>query len=80
MELIVMDEHNTKMQTIVIMGLINRFKHQLEEGNAVTLQSYSLGEIQPMFRMVNKALRLIFLLNIEVETCLDFNGSYHGFA
>ncbi|GJX72510.1 hypothetical protein Tco_0309681 [Tanacetum coccineum] len=47
MELIVMDEHNTKMQATVRMGLINRFKHQLEE---------------------------------EVETCPNFNGSYHGFA
>ncbi|GJU47390.1 replication protein A 70 kDa DNA-binding subunit B [Tanacetum coccineum] len=30
--------------------------------------------------MVNKALRLSFLSNTEVETCPDFNGSYHGFA
>ncbi|GJY78354.1 replication protein A 70 kDa DNA-binding subunit B [Tanacetum coccineum] len=80
MELIVMDEHNTKMRATVGMGLINRFKHRLEEGNAVTLQRYSLGEIQPKFRMVNKALRLSFLSNTKVETCPDFSGSYHGFA
>ncbi|GJR33831.1 probable polygalacturonase [Tanacetum coccineum] len=73
MKLIVMDEHAT-----VRMGLINRFKNQLEEGNSVTLQTYSLGEIQPKFRMVNKALCLSFLSNIEVETCPDSNGSYHG--
>ncbi|GKB70017.1 replication protein A 70 kDa DNA-binding subunit B, partial [Tanacetum coccineum] len=41
---------------------------------------YSLGEIQPKFRMANKALRLSFLSNTKVETCSDFNGSYHGFA
>nr|GEZ48001.1 replication protein A 70 kDa DNA-binding subunit B [Tanacetum cinerariifolium] len=80
MELIVKDEHNTKPQTTVRMGLIIRFKHRLKEGNAVTLQRYSLGEIQPKFRMVNKAVRLSFLSNTKVETCPDFSGSYHGFA
>ncbi|GKC63870.1 replication protein A 70 kDa DNA-binding subunit B, partial [Tanacetum coccineum] len=75
MELIIMDEHNTKMQATVRMRLINRFRHQLEEGNAVILQRYSVGEIQPKFRMVNKALRLSFLSKTEVETCSDFNGS-----
>ncbi|GKD90387.1 replication protein A 70 kDa DNA-binding subunit B [Tanacetum coccineum] len=58
MELIVMDDHAT----------VNPFKHQLEEGNATTLQRYSLEEIQPKFRMVNKALRLSFLSNTKVET------------
>ncbi|GKC24429.1 replication protein A 70 kDa DNA-binding subunit B [Tanacetum coccineum] len=33
MELIVMDEHNTKMQATARMGLINRFKHQLGKSN-----------------------------------------------
>ncbi|GJZ06892.1 replication protein A 70 kDa DNA-binding subunit B [Tanacetum coccineum] len=79
MEMIVMDEHNTKLQATVRMEKINRFKHQLEEGNAVTHQRYSLGEIQPKFRMVNNAMGLSFLSNTEVETCPDFNGSYHGF-
>ena len=62
------------------MEKINRFKHQLKEGNAVTLQRYSLGEIQPRFRMVNNAMRLSFLSNTEVEPCPYFNGSYHGFV
>ncbi|GKE40758.1 replication protein A 70 kDa DNA-binding subunit B [Tanacetum coccineum] len=75
MELIIMDEHAT-----VRIGFINQFRHQLEEGNAVTFQRYSLGENQPKFCMLNKALRLSFLSNTKVETCSDFNGSYHGFA
>ena len=33
------------MQAIVRMALVNRVKHQLEEGNVVTLQRYNLGEI-----------------------------------
>ncbi|GJU01089.1 replication protein A 70 kDa DNA-binding subunit B [Tanacetum coccineum] len=73
MELIVMDEHNTKMQATVRMGLINRFKHQLEGGNAVTLERYSLGEIQPKFRMVNNALRLSFLSNTKAEKCPEID-------
>nr|GEZ30976.1 nucleic acid-binding, OB-fold protein [Tanacetum cinerariifolium] len=68
------------MQATVTMGLINRFRNLLEEGNAVTLQIYSLAENQPKYRMVNKAMHLTFLSYTEVETCSDFNGSYHGFA
>nr|GEV44474.1 hypothetical protein [Tanacetum cinerariifolium] len=65
---------------IVRMEKINPFKHQLEEGNAVTHQRYSLGEIQLKFCMVNYAMRLSFLSNTKVETCPYFNGSYHGFV
>nr|GEU99897.1 nucleic acid-binding, OB-fold protein [Tanacetum cinerariifolium] len=70
---------NTKMQASVRSGLVNQFKYRLEEGKAVTLQRYSLGEIQPKYRMVNKALRLSFLSSTEVEVCNDFTGSLYGF-
>ncbi|GJZ11299.1 replication protein A 70 kDa DNA-binding subunit B [Tanacetum coccineum] len=74
-----MDEHNTKLQASVRPGLVNQFKNRLEEGKAVTLQRYSLGEIQPKYRMINKALRLSFLSNTDVEVCNDFTGSLYGF-
>ncbi|GJQ91214.1 ribonuclease H-like domain-containing protein [Tanacetum coccineum] len=68
MEMIVMDEHNTKMQAIVRMDKPNRFKHYLKEGNALTIQRYSLGEIKQKFRMVYNAMRLNFLSNTEVDS------------
>ncbi|GJZ67293.1 hypothetical protein Tco_0630533 [Tanacetum coccineum] len=67
------------MQASVRLGLVNQFKNWLKEGNAVTLQRYSLGEIQLKYRMVNKALRLSFLSNTDVEVCNDFTGSLYGF-
>ncbi|GKD27788.1 replication protein A 70 kDa DNA-binding subunit B, partial [Tanacetum coccineum] len=73
------DEQNNKLQASVRMKLVNKFKHQLEEGSAVTLQCYSLGEIQPKFRIVNNRMRLSFLSNTVVEKCTDFKGSVHGF-
>ncbi|GJZ89051.1 replication protein A 70 kDa DNA-binding subunit B [Tanacetum coccineum] len=79
LELIIMDEHNTKMQATVRMTLVNQLKDQLEEGSVVILERYSLGEIKPKYRMVNKALRLSFLSNTKVEPCTDFNGSLYGF-
>ncbi|GJT41604.1 replication protein A 70 kDa DNA-binding subunit B [Tanacetum coccineum] len=46
MEMILrMDEQNNKLQASVRMKLVNKFKHQLEEGSAVTLQCYSLGKM-----------------------------------
>lgn len=59
--------------------LIDRFQHQLEEGNAVMLHNYSLGEIQPKFRVIKKGIRISFLSNTIVEKCLDFTGSRWGF-
>ncbi|GJR88970.1 replication protein A 70 kDa DNA-binding subunit B [Tanacetum coccineum] len=67
------------MQATVRMALVNQFKDQLKEGSVVALERYSLGEIQPKFRLVNKALRLSFLSNIKLEPCPDFNGSMYGF-
>ena len=67
------------MQASIRMALVNQFKHKLEEGSAVTLSRYSLGEIQPKYRMVNKPLRLSFLSNTIIEPCADFTGSYYGF-
>ncbi|GJZ98048.1 replication protein A 70 kDa DNA-binding subunit B [Tanacetum coccineum] len=80
MEMIVMDEHNTKMQATVRMDKLNRFKHHLKEGNALTIKRYSRGEIKLKFRMVYNAMRLSFLSNTEVDSCTDFNGSVHGFV
>lgn len=71
---------NTRMQATVRMALVNQFKDRLKEGNAVTLQRYSLGEIQPKFRIVTKPLRLSFLSNTECVQCLEFTGSKHGFV
>nr|GEX04931.1 replication protein A 70 kDa DNA-binding subunit B [Tanacetum cinerariifolium] len=79
MELIVLDEHNTKMQAKVRMGLVNQFKDRLKERSVVTLKGHSLGEIKPKFCMVNKALRLSFLTGTKVKPCLDFSGSFYGF-
>ena len=67
------------MQATVRMDLVSGFKHQLEEGNTVTLQRYSLGEIQPKFRIVAKPLRLSFLSNTIIGKCEDFTGSMYGF-
>ncbi|PWA66139.1 replication protein A 70 kDa DNA-binding subunit B [Artemisia annua] len=47
MELVIMDEQGIKMQVTMRMALVNGFKHKVEEGSAVTLSRYSLGEIQP---------------------------------
>lgn len=67
------------MQATVRMALINGFKHRLEEGSGVTLQRYSLGEIQPKYRMVNKDLRLSFWSNTIIEPCTVFTRSLYGF-
>nr|GFB92426.1 replication protein A 70 kDa DNA-binding subunit B [Tanacetum cinerariifolium] len=80
MEMIVMDEHNTKMQETVRMDKLKRFQHHLKEGNALTIHRYSLGEIKPKFCMVYNAMRLSFLSNTEVDSCTDFNGLVHGFV
>ncbi|GJU62942.1 zinc knuckle CX2CX4HX4C containing protein [Tanacetum coccineum] len=61
------------MQAQVRMKLVNRFKDRLKEGSVVTLEGYSLGEIQLKFHMVNKALRLSFLSSTKVEPCPDFS-------
>nr|GFA64515.1 nucleic acid-binding, OB-fold protein [Tanacetum cinerariifolium] len=75
MEIIVKDEH-----AIVRMDKLKRFRHHLKEGNALTIQRYSLDKIKPKFRMVYNAMRLSFLSNTEVDSCTDFNGSIHGFV
>nr|GFA33157.1 hypothetical protein [Tanacetum cinerariifolium] len=80
MEIIVKDEHNTNMQAIVRMDKLRRFRHHLKEGNALTIQRYSLDKIKPKFRMVYNAMRLSFLSNTEVDSCIDFNGSIHDFV
>lgn len=59
MEIIVIDEQNTRMQDTVRMALVNQFKDRLQEGNAVTLQRYSLGEIQPKFHIVTNLFALV---------------------
>ncbi|PWA44009.1 replication protein A 70 kDa DNA-binding subunit C [Artemisia annua] len=68
------------MQATVRMALVNQFKDRLVEGNTITLQRYSLGEIQPKFRIVKNPLRLSFLSNTLCEKCTDFTGSKHGFV
>ena len=70
---------NTRMQATVRQALVNGFKHQLEEGSAITLQRYSLGEIQPKYRIVKRGLRLSFLSNTIIEKCPDYTGSLYGF-
>nr|GEW93009.1 replication protein A 70 kDa DNA-binding subunit B [Tanacetum cinerariifolium] len=45
MEMIVMDEHNTRMQATVRMDKLKQFQHHLKEGNALTIQRYSLGKM-----------------------------------
>jgi hypothetical protein len=72
-------KQNTRIQAQVRMKQVDTFKHQLEEGNAVTLHRYVLGEIQPKYRMVKNGLRLSFLANTVVEKCNDFSGSIYGF-
>ena len=53
------------------MALVKQYKYKLVEGAVVTLERYSLGEIQPKYRMVNNALHLSFLSNTMVESCRD---------
>ncbi|PWA44341.1 nucleic acid-binding, OB-fold protein [Artemisia annua] len=79
LEMILMDENNTKMQATCRMANVNQFNHKLVEGAAVKLERYSLGEIQLKYRMVNNALRLSFLSNTLCEPCTDFTGSMYGF-
>ncbi|PWA77042.1 nucleic acid-binding, OB-fold protein [Artemisia annua] len=67
------------MQATVRQALVNGFKHQLEEGSAITLQRYSLGEIQPEYRIVKRGLRLSFLSNTIIEKCPDYTGSLYRF-
>ncbi|GKD44903.1 nucleic acid-binding, OB-fold protein [Tanacetum coccineum] len=67
------------MQATMRMALVNQFKDCLKEGSVVTLEGYSLGEIQPKFHMVKKVLRLSFLSSTKVEPCPDFSGSFYGF-
>ncbi|GJS46389.1 replication protein A 70 kDa DNA-binding subunit B [Tanacetum coccineum] len=67
------------MQATVRMTLVNQFKDRLKKGSAVTLKGYNLGEIQPKFCMVKKALRLSFLSSTKVEPCPNFSGSFYGF-
>ncbi|PWA51083.1 hypothetical protein CTI12_AA464060 [Artemisia annua] len=67
LEMILLDENNTKMQATCRMANVNQFKNKLVEGAAVKLERYSLGEIQPKYRMVNNALRLSFLSNTLSE-------------
>lgn len=74
-----MDEQNTKMQATIRAALVKGYNHQLEEGFAVTLQRYSLGEIQPKYRIVKNRMRPRFLSNTIVEKCADLDGSVHGF-
>ena len=69
----------TRVQVQIRQKLVDQFKHKLEDGNAVILQGYSLGEIQPKFRIIKKGLRLSFLSNTIVEKCVDFSGSKYGF-
>nr|GEZ45308.1 replication protein A 70 kDa DNA-binding subunit B [Tanacetum cinerariifolium] len=66
------------MQATVRMDKLKRYQHHLKEGNALTIQRYSLGETKPKIRMVYNAMRLSFLSNTEVDSCTDFNGSVHG--
>nr|GEU36289.1 replication protein A 70 kDa DNA-binding subunit B [Tanacetum cinerariifolium] len=80
MEMIVMDEHNSNMQATVRMDKLKRFQHHLKEGNALTIQRYSLDKINPKFRMVYNVMRLSFLSNTKVDSCIDFYGSIHVFV
>ncbi|PWA71253.1 replication protein A 70 kDa DNA-binding subunit B [Artemisia annua] len=79
MELIIMDEQNTRIQAQVRQKQVDKYKHLLQEGNAVTLQRYSLGEIQPKQRILKNGLRLSFLSDTVVEKCDDFSGTLYGF-
>ncbi|PWA59029.1 replication protein A 70 kDa DNA-binding subunit B [Artemisia annua] len=88
MELILADEQaitnfcfkqNKRIQGQIRMKQVDTFKHQIEEGKAVTISRYVLGEIQPRYRMVKNGLRLSFLANTIVEKCNDFTGSMHCF-
>ncbi|PWA71751.1 replication protein A 70 kDa DNA-binding subunit B [Artemisia annua] len=73
MELILADEQasnlvlNTRIQGQIRMKQVDTFRHQIEEGKAVTISRYVLGEIQPRYRMVKNELRLSFLANTIVE-------------
>ncbi|GJX18592.1 hypothetical protein Tco_0221269 [Tanacetum coccineum] len=73
MELIVMDEHNTKMLKTVRMALVNQFKDRLKEGSVVTLERYSLEEIQPRGNELKCTLWSAFAqqFNDFLNTCSD---------
>ncbi|GJT11497.1 transposon ty3-I gag-pol polyprotein [Tanacetum coccineum] len=58
MELIIMDEQGAKMHATVRMCLVPMFKQQLNEGDAVVLQMYSLGQIQPAYQVSSGNLKM----------------------
>ena len=66
------------MQASVRMDLVCVIRKKLNEGNAVVLRMYSLGQIQPNYRIVDNPLRL-FVSKTQVSQCVDFKGSVHGF-
>ena len=67
------------MQATIRAALVKGYNHQLEEGFAVTLQRYSLGEIQPKYRIVKNRMGLSFLSNTIFEKWAAFNGPVYGF-
>ncbi|GJV38008.1 replication protein A 70 kDa DNA-binding subunit B [Tanacetum coccineum] len=62
------------------MSLVPMFKQQLNEGDAVVLRMYSLGQIQPAYRVVPNHLKLNFITKTQISQCVDFKGSVHGFV
>ncbi|GJT30180.1 replication protein A 70 kDa DNA-binding subunit B [Tanacetum coccineum] len=61
-ELIIMDEQGAKMHAAIRSKLVSMFKQQLNEGDAVILRMYSLGQTQPAYRVVPNPIKLNFFL------------------
>ncbi|GJZ62314.1 replication protein A 70 kDa DNA-binding subunit B [Tanacetum coccineum] len=80
MELIIMDEQGAKMHATVRSKLVHVFKQQLNEGDAVMLRMYSLGQTQPTYQVVPNPIKLNFVSKTQVSQCVDFKGSIHGFV
>nr|GEV34446.1 hypothetical protein [Tanacetum cinerariifolium] len=73
-------EKGAKMQATVRMKLVPTFKQQLNEGDAVVLRMYSLGQTQPVYRVVPNPLKLNFVSKTQLSQYVDFKGSVHGFV
>ncbi|GKA22624.1 replication protein A 70 kDa DNA-binding subunit B [Tanacetum coccineum] len=57
-----MDEQGAKMHAAIRSKLVSMFKQQLNEGDAVILRMYSLGQTQPAYRVVPNPIKLNFFL------------------
>ncbi|XP_022032383.1 uncharacterized protein LOC110933470 [Helianthus annuus] len=68
-----------KSQVIVKKVLMSVFENQLEEGSAVVLSKFGVGEMNDKFPIIKHSYKLIFYHQTNVKRCEDFKGPLYGF-